>query len=299
MTVGRRLRWAALLAVVIGIQAALLARLILPEGGSLYWTFASDPASLLLVVALGLALILAALSVAFQWHEGQMQDLQSSMSDKQEVERRRFIQRLDHELKNPLTAIQIQLDNLQDSSNEQASLDDVRAQANRLVDLTRGLRRLSDLETRPLEIETIDIGELLREVIELLQSQSRTQIEVQKLPWPLPPLDADRELLLLAVRNVVANALTYSRDEVQIRGRQSAGNLVIEVLDTGRGIPDDDLEHVTEELYRGGNVHDMPGSGLGLSIVQRIIERHHGRLELMSRPDQGTIVSLIIPYHDE
>jgi signal transduction histidine kinase len=93
--------------------------------------------------------------------------------------------------------------------------------------------------------------------------------------------------------------LTYSRDEVQIRGRQSAGNLVIEVLDTGRGIPDDDLEHVTEELYRGGNVHDMPGSGLGLSIVQRIIERHHGRLELMSRPDQGTIVSLIIPYHDE
>ncbi|MGD8822829.1 MAG: HAMP domain-containing sensor histidine kinase [Anaerolineales bacterium] len=296
---GRRLRWAALLAVVIGIQAALLARLILPEGGSLYWTFASDPASLLLVVALGLALILAALSVAFQWHEGQMQDLQSSMSDKQEVERRRFIQRLDHELKNPLTAIQIQLDNLQDSSNEQASLDDVRAQANRLVDLTRGLRRLSDLETRPLEIETIDIGELLREVIELLQSQSRTQIEVQKLPWPLPPLDADRELLLLAVRNVVANALTYSRDEVQIRGRQSAGNLVIEVLDTGRGIPDDDLEHVTEELYRGGNVHDMPGSGLGLSIVQRIIERHHGRLELMSRPDQGTIVSLIIPYHDE
>jgi two-component system OmpR family sensor kinase len=290
------LRWAVIITVVIGVQAALVARLTLPSEGSLYWTFSSDPASLILVCFTALVLLLLGLRYVFKWSEKRQRALQAELNARQEAEQRRFIQRLDHELKNPLTAIQIQLDNLQNTGDQQASLEDVRAQANRLVNLTRGLRRLSDIETRPLELETFDIGELLNEVVELLQSPDRIQLDLQKVPWPLPAIEADRELLLLAIRNVVANALNYSSGEVQIRARQSTGNLVIEVLDTGRGIPNDDLVHITEELYRGGNVHDLPGSGLGLSIVERIVERHHGRLEIMSRPDQGTIASLLIPF---
>jgi two-component system OmpR family sensor kinase len=295
--VARRLRWAAIITAVIGVQAALLARIFLPPDGVLYWTFTSDPASLILLCLVGIALLLLGASYLVRWHEARQMDLQTELINKQEAERRRFIQRLDHELKNPLTAIQIQLDNLQEPDTNPASLGDVRAQADRLVTLTRGLRRLSDLETRPLELETFEIGELLQDVVELLQSPQRTQLDIQTLPWPLPPIEADRELLLLAVRNVVANALNYSNGEVQVKARQSTGNLVIEILDTGRGIPDEDLAHVTEELYRGGNVHDLPGSGLGLSIVERIVERHQGWLEIMSRPEQGTIVSLFIPYH--
>jgi two-component system OmpR family sensor kinase len=293
------LRWALIITVVAGVQAALVARLTLPSEGSLYWTFSSDPASLIVLIFIVAALFILGLRYAFQWFENRQEALQVELTERQEAERRRFIQRLDHELKNPLTAIQIQLDNLQDAGDTQASLEDVRDQADRLVNLTRGLRRLADLETRPLEWEMFEIGELLNEVGELLQSSGRIQLDIQKVPWSLPPIMADRELMLLAVRNVVANALHYSSGEVQVRARQSTGELVIEVLDTGRGIPDEDMLHVTEELYRGGNVHDLPGSGLGLAIVERIIERHNGRLEIMSRPDQGTIVTLAIPYHDE
>lgn len=295
----RRLRWIGIILVLIGIQAALIARLLLPDRGNLYWTFTSDPASFILIATVGTAFLSFALSYPFSWLERKRGEIEADLNRIHEDERRRFIQRLDHELKNPLTAIQIQLDNLQDSTDSQSSLGDVRDQANRLVNLTRGLRRLADLETRPLELEQFDIQELLQELVDLLQSPSRINLDIQTKPWTVPEIVADRELMLLAVRNVVANALHYSEDEVQVRARHTSGHLVIEVLDTGRGIPENDLEHVTEELYRGSNVHDIPGSGLGLSLVQRIVERHDGRLDIMSRSEQGTIVSMQIPYrHD-
>ena len=140
----RRLRWALIITVVAGVQAALVARLTLPSEGSLYWTFSSDPASLIVLIFIVAALFILGLRYAFQWFENRQEALQVELTERQEAERRRFIQRLDHELKNPLTAIQIQLDNLQDAGDTQASLEDVRDQADRLVNLTRGLRRLAD-----------------------------------------------------------------------------------------------------------------------------------------------------------
>jgi two-component system OmpR family sensor kinase len=75
-----------------------------------------------------------------------------------------------------------------------------------------------------------------------------------------------------------------------------AGALVVEVVDTGRGILPDDLPLVTAELYRGANARDVAGSGLGLAMVQRILARHGGTLELRSRPGQGTIATAQLPY---
>ncbi len=255
-----------------------------------------DPASLLA----GLALTLGAGLLAAGWlvhhqaarHRRALAEQAAAL----ETERRRFIQRLDHEIKNPLTAIQVQLDNLQADTQASQAIRDVRGQADRLGQLTRGLRRLADLESRPLELEAVEIGELLEEMVELLQAPPRLSLEVQRVPWPIPPVQADRELLLMAIRNLADNALKYSSHAVQVRARDMAGALVIEVVDTGRGILAADLPHVTEELYRGGNAHDVSGSGLGLAMVQRIVARHGGRLEVRSRPGQGTIAAVHLPY---
>jgi two-component system OmpR family sensor kinase len=100
----------------------------------------------------------------------------------------------------------------------------------------------------------------------------------------------------MALRNLADNALKYSAGAVQVRARDMAGALAVEVIDTGRGILPDDLPHVSEELYRGRNAHDVSGSGLGLAMVQRIIARHGGKLEIRSRPGQGTIATLQLPY---
>jgi two-component system OmpR family sensor kinase len=253
-----------------------------------------------LLAALALALLLGAAAVAVRAQAARHHAALAAQAAAQETERRRFIQRLDHELKNPITAIQVQLDNLQAVEAEKpgtsGGMADVRAQVSRLATLTRGLRRLADLETRPLEIEQVDVDELLEEVNELLQCPDRTQVDVQRVPWPIPPIQADRELLLMVFRNLVDNALKYSQAPVQVRARHTAGHLLVEVIDTGRGISGDELPLVTGELYRGSNTHDVAGSGLGLAIVQRILERHGGRLELRSRPGQGTIATVQLPY---
>ena len=71
--------------------------------------------------------------------------------------------------------------------------------------------------------------------------------------------------------------------------------MVIEVADTGPGIPENELHRVWEELYRGEQARGVPGSGLGLPLVRAIIEKHGGNVTLRSRPDQGTVFSVRLP----
>ena len=294
---------AGLALLAVAVAGALLARLILPAS-VLQFGFQVDPAVLVLVSGTLLALLLLAASAALARLAAWRQRALIQQAEAQETERRRFIQRLDHELKNPLTAIQVHLDNLQEvrADSEQtapavaAAVSDVRTQVGRLTLLTRGLRRLADLETRALEFEAVDIGELLDEVIDVLESPERIQLDVQRVPWPIPPIQADRELILIVLRNLADNALKYSTSPVQVRARHTAGHLSVEVIDTGRGIAAGELPLVTEELYRGSNTRDVAGSGLGLAIVQRIVERHGGHLELRSRVNQGTIATVELPY---
>jgi len=282
--------------LIVGVTAALIMRLTVSEK-ILRFGFQIDPASLILIITLFVSLIFLISGVVLRWKDAQVASALAQQVSIQQQEQRKFIQRLDHELKNPLTAIQVQLDNLQENVDvEKSPFEEVRAQVNRLTLLTRGLRRLADLETRALEMEKVEVEELLQEVVDLLQASDRIQLDIQRLPWAIPPIEGDRELLLLAFRNIVDNALKYSNNSLQVRARHTSGHLVVEVIDTGRGIPTDDLNMVTQELYRGSNVHEISGSGLGLSMVQRIITRHRGSLELRSKTDQGTIVTVQLPY---
>ncbi len=281
--------------LIAGVGAAFAVRLAAPATVLRVAAWA-DPAMLLLTAALLAALACLGASRLLHWRDACLARTQLLQAEAQE-ERRRFIQRLDHELKNPLTAIQVQLDNLQEAETAQnQTIVEVRGQVGRLTQLTRGLRRLADLETRSLELEKVEIGELLAEVIDLLDTPDRIELEVQHVPWTVPPVQADRELLLIALRNLVDNALKYSGGPAQVRARDAAGHLVVEVIDTGRGILAEELPLVMEELYRGSNTRDVAGSGLGLAMVQRILERHGGHLEIRSRPGQGTIATVELPY---
>lgn len=296
----RVLRFAAAIVLVIGLALALVLRLLAPTTG-LDVRFLADPASLVLGIAVLLALALALSAWLVDRSARRLEQALSMQASAQELERRRFIQRLDHELKNPLTALQIQLDNVQaafgGATDHAPSVTEARIQADRLGQLTRGLRRLADLESRPLEVESVELEELLAEVRELINQPERVVVEVQRSPWAIPPARLDRELVLMAFRNLVENALKYSEADgkVQVRAREEGGAWVVDVVDNGRGIAAEDLPHVAEELYRGANVRDVAGSGLGLAMTQRIAARHNGVLTVRSRPGQGTIASLRLP----
>jgi two-component system, OmpR family, sensor kinase len=224
--------------------------------------------------------------------------------DTQASVHRRFIRRLDHELKNPLTAITLALANLAEAAPDGSagSLHNIGRQVDRLSGLANDLRKLADLEARDIERARVDLAEVVEEAVALARAGPRAEqrevvASVQRVPWAPPPVLGDRDLLVLALYNLLDNALKFSRPggTVEIRARDDGQIAVIEVADTGSGIRDDDLPHVTEELYRGQTSHAVEGSGLGLALVDRVARVHGGTLVIASRPDQGTVVALRIP----
>jgi two-component system OmpR family sensor kinase len=241
-----------------------------------------------------------------QWRaEGRIRYAISQREAQMAQQRRRFLQRLDHELKNPLTAIRTGLANLAwlpSDETRQATLDSVDAQALRLSRLASDLRKLAELEVRPLETAPVDVEELLQEVMAAAQerpdgNQRHLGLTIPQAPWPLPTVEGDQDLLFLAVHNLVDNALKFTGpgDTVEIRAFEDGARLVIEVADTGSGIPEEEEPHVWDELYRGQGARGVPGSGLGLTLVQAITERHGGQVSLRSRPGQGTVFALRLP----
>jgi two-component system OmpR family sensor kinase len=220
-------------------------------------------------------------------------------------ERRRFLQRLDHELKNPLTAIRAGLANLAwlpSTETRQEALQSVDAQARRISRLAADLRKLAELEVRPLESSAVDVDELLQEVVELARERAdggerRLTLTVPRAPWPLPAVHGDRDLLFLAVHNLVDNAIKFTApgDTVEIRAFEDGARVILEVADTGPGIPRDEVPHIWDELYRGEGARAVPGSGLGLALVQAVTERHGGHCQVRSRAGQGTVFSLSLP----
>ncbi|MDX1665503.1 MAG: HAMP domain-containing sensor histidine kinase [Candidatus Promineifilaceae bacterium] len=257
-------------------------------------------------VLAGLLLSLVASAVAIPWllrrhYEGELAREQAEAME----DHRRFLRRLDHELKNPLMAIRAALANASNAPAGEArgaALASVEVQAVRLSQLTSDLRKVAELESRPLEREAVQMETLLGEVVALARERPEAEsrrllLSVPRAPWPLPTLAADWDLLFLAVYNLLENALKYSRpeDTIEVRAREDGGAVVVEVADTGPGIVAADLPHVWEELYRGAGARAIAGSGLGLPLVRAVVERHGGAVDLQSRSGQGTVFSLRIP----
>jgi two-component system OmpR family sensor kinase len=146
------------------------------------------------------------------------------------------------------------------------------------------------------------MADLLTDVVGVLEDQAETEnrrisLNIPSAPWPLPNIEGDSDLLLLAVHNLLDNAIKFTSpgDTIEVRAFDDGNDIVIEVADTGPGIPDNEIDRVWEELYRGEQARGVPGSGLGLPLVRAIIEKHGGHIGLRSRSDQGTVFSVRLP----
>jgi len=222
-------------------------------------------------------------------------------------DRLRFISLLDHELKNPLTAIMAGLANLDPRTPQPQqgdTLSSVAAQVQRLNRLVTDLRKLSDLETRTIELSRVNLTELLTDAFDLTRERvekARTlNLVLPQAPWPLPEIAADRDLLFLAIHNILDNAVKFTEpgDTIELRASEDGRRVLIEIADTGPGIPEDEQDQIWGELFRGKGARGIPGSGLGLSLVQAIIRRHEGNLSVRSQLNKGTIFSLSLPVGD-
>jgi two-component system OmpR family sensor kinase len=296
-------RFGVLIAFLVGLGIDVLLAVLLQPVPILYMR--ADLGTLALLAGSFLTTLAFVTSVFLDRSDRQKQQLHNQLSIQAADERRRFLRRLDHELKNPLTAIRAGLANLSESPGLEAreeALASVEAQALRLSRLAADLRKLAELETRPLERSPVDIGLVLNEAFSLAQDsheagERRLMLTLQKAPWPLPKVSGDQDLLFLALHNLLDNAMKFTRpgDTVEIRSFEDGSMVVVEVADTGPGIPEEELPHVWEELYRGQGARGIPGSGLGLALVRAIAERHNGQVNLRSRTGQGTVFTLKLP----
>lgn len=221
-------------------------------------------------------------------------------------DRRLLLSRLDHELKNPLTAMRAALANVSvttaSGSDQDTALRSIEAQVLRLSRLTSDLRKIADVEGADVDRRPVDVGALLEEAMEIAREQPAAAqrslgLDLPRAPWPLPPVRGDWELLSLALLNLVDNAMKYTApgDRIEVRARESGGMVVVEVADTGPGIGPDDLGHIWEELYRSPDARTVPGSGLGLALVRAVVERHGGTVDAETRVGHGTVMRVQLP----
>jgi two-component system OmpR family sensor kinase len=302
------MRWQRWGFILVPLAAGLVIAslfIIVPTLGSPILQVRIDLGNLAIAIGATVSVLFAAGIALWELATRRCQRQMAGLRAESAEERRRFLQRLDHELKNPLTAIRAGLANLANGSDEASrteALASVEAQVLRLSRLTADLRKLAELEARPLERAPVDIAELLQEVVSQAQEQPgvdnrHLNLALPQAPWPVPEVLGDWDLLFLAIYNLLDNALKFTRpgDTVEVRAFDDRAFVVVEVADTGPGIPKEELPRVWEELYRGQGARGVPGSGLGLALTRTILERHGGQVTLRSRLGQGTVVSVRLP----
>jgi len=292
-----------LLPAVIGLLLVLVVSFTEAKGAHVVIRISLDALILSLFGLISAALFFT--SVIKGRHQRQLDRQITQQQQDNYNEHQRFIRRLDHELKNPLTAIQLGLANLRMNINDsdiQGPIANIDAQATRLNALTTDLRKLAAFDNQELLFESVNIADLLNETKEMCEEYGlgrdhNIQVILPAAPWPVPNILGDNDLLQLALYNLIENAIKYSDsgDHVEIRASDNESMVIIEIADTGVGITENDIDHVWEELFRGNNTRDRSGSGIGLSLVKKIIDRHHGDLNIVSKENTGTRISISLP----
>ncbi len=222
--------------------------------------------------------------------------------------RREYIGNVAHELKTPIFNIQGYLQTLihggiNDDEVNVKFLNKALSNAERLQNIVDDLSAISRLESGESDVEVIDfdIKILCQEVFEEFQQAASEKairlIYKSELEYPLF-VHADKEQIRLVLTNLVQNAIRYGIKNgfVKIRTYDIDSRVLIEVADNGIGIPADSLPKVFDRFYRvdKGRSREMGGSGLGLSIVKHILERHKSSINVRSQVGEGTVFSFTL-----
>lgn len=222
--------------------------------------------------------------------------------------RRDFVANASHELRTPLTAVRGYTETLRDGA-----LDDP-ATARRFVDMihkhTLRLQRLVDdllalsraeAPEQTYELQPVDVARIATKVVQELEPQAADRaIDLRtELPEDLPLASGSEGALDEILVNLVDNALKYTPagGRVIVRARHADDRVVLEVTDTGTGIPARDLDRVFERFYRvdKGRSREVGGTGLGLSIVKHLAQRMDAEVSVVSQPDQGSTFRVALP----
>jgi signal transduction histidine kinase len=219
-----------------------------------------------------------------------------------------FVANVSHELKTPLSLLSLfsEILELGRVNSEEKKLEYYRIIRHESLRLNKMIDNILDFSKIEAGRKTYNFAEAdMAEVIENVLSSYRYQInnsgfEIQtKIQASLPPVLIDREAMAQAISNLLDNAIKYSGKlkQLSVTAEKRGSNLSIEIADHGIGIPRAEQAKIFEKFYRVGNglVHDVKGSGLGLSLVKHIIEAHKGTISVESDVGKGSRFTILLP----
>ena len=221
--------------------------------------------------------------------------------------RKRFVADVSHELKTPITSIMGYADTLLENDvDEEFSkkfLGRISTEAQRMSRLVSDLLTLSRYDTSKVKIEKteFDLGELVKYTFEGLDLEMKKKKQSGEcfVTSDVPLVYADKNGIERVVLNIMTNAIKYTPEEGNIKVYVGCvyNDAYIKIIDTGIGIPKDDLDKIFERFYRvdKARTREMGGTGLGLSIAKEILDQNDGMIDIKSEAGKGTEVVIRIP----
>ena len=225
-----------------------------------------------------------------------------------EQAQRQFVSDASHELKTPLASIKLLSDSIlqndMDAETMREFVADIGSEADRLTRMAQKLLTLTKAESvQDGEREVVDLSRIISQVFKMLipladQREIRLKCTMDKDCAVLTLEDDVYQIIF----NLVENAIKYNHDggQVYVRLLRRDEEVVVQVEDTGVGIPADALDHIFERFYRVDKARSRQagGSGLGLSIVHDLVERNFGEIQVECPEEGGTRFTVTFPYFD-
>lgn len=223
-----------------------------------------------------------------------------------EETRRDFIANVSHELKTPVGAIGLLAEAIRQVADEPENVrrfsGKLMIESERLADLVQEIIQLSRLQDSDVlaDSDFVEVDHIVKEALDRVRVEAEDRgIKLFSGGQTGLRVYGDRSLLTTAVRNLLDNAVRYSRPhgQVSVGVTSDSGEVHIAVVDAGEGIPAEARDRIFERFYRGDRARsrETGGSGLGLSIVKHVAADHGGRIKLWSQKGQGSTFTMILP----
>ena len=220
-----------------------------------------------------------------------------------------FVSNVSHELRTPLASIRVfgellRLGRVQAPDKVKEYGEYIERESRRLSRLIENILDFSRIESgrKTYHLEPCDVQRVVESTLQSFDMYLKHNGFTAHLDLPaeaLPRIAADAEALGLALHNILDNAVKYSGEAraIEVRLAREAGEILIAVRDQGVGIPREEQQKIFDRFHRVGTslVHEVKGSGLGLSLVQHIVQVHGGRVTVDSEPGRGSTFTLRLP----
>ncbi|MDK6926495.1 sensor histidine kinase [Actinotignum sp. GS-2025c] len=225
---------------------------------------------------------------------------------KLEETRRDFVANVSHELKTPVGAISLLVETLESAADDPQAVRHFTAQLDtevvRLRGLVQDIIELSRLQegNALTTTELVDVDAVVAESVARMDVEAANRgVKIVSGGQPGLTVYGDRRMLATAIRNLLDNAVRYTRPHgrVSIATSLADGQVLISVVDQGEGIEAAQRERIFERFYRGDAARDRNsgGSGIGLAIVKHVVQDHGGRIKLWSKVGQGSTFTICLP----